>query len=139
MTTSFSGTTLMTTSTLTFATFSIHARHTSSLNNSDIDFSVPSIWLIKHASTTQFGSFSKWFSSFQFFTPTMTIFPSDLYLPLSFSVFPEPQIAAHLGLEHSVCNKCSLDIDGDGDVDPDDGILCLGCSSSDAMRGIPNE
>jgi hypothetical protein len=91
----------------TFATFRIHARHTS-LANSDADFSVPSIWLIRHATQVQTATspiFSVWRSS----TPTFgsagfvltdILSPSDLYLPVSFSLFPEPGRAAHLGLEH---------------------------------------
>jgi len=108
MTATGSGTTLTATTPWTFATFSIHARHTSLTNaNSDADFSVPSIWLIRHATTFQTGSFSVWRTTVpslgtptQRFFPTSFLSPSDLYLPISFSLSPESAHAAHLGLEH---------------------------------------
>jgi len=102
-----SGTTLFATTPWTFATFRIHARHTS-LANSDADFSVPSIWLIRHATQFQTATspvFSVWRSSTPTFgsagfVSTDVLSPSDLYLPISFGFFPEPGRAAHLGLEH---------------------------------------
>jgi len=106
-----SGTTLFSSATYTFASFSIHARHTS-LTNSDVDFSVPTFWLIRHATTFQtdftFSPWSVWrhppTTSPAHFSPTMFLSPSDLYLPRTTlsgtSAVPRPQIAAHLGLEH---------------------------------------
>jgi len=119
-----SGFTLFESSTYTFASFSILARHTT-LTNGDADLSVPSIWLIRHASMTlpnttnpSAGPFSVWFPGFTtfspgFFTPASTVMSSSFYVPLPvttttttvtntlpFSAVPEIGFAAHLGLEH---------------------------------------
>ena len=83
----------------------VHARHTTLTNvNSDVDLSVPSVWLVQHATATQTGDFSVWsvtpFFGLQLFLPTTMLYPSDFYLPASFSSFPEYGVAAHLGLVH---------------------------------------
>jgi len=120
-----SGATITASTPFTFATFSIHPRHTNSGTKSDVDFSVPSIWLMQHATASQTGSFSVWSPSLQFFTQAFTLYTSDIYLPISFSLAPEPGVAAHLGLEHSPCNNCALDIDGNGLMDQFDLMACF--------------
>ena len=78
-----------------FATFLIHARHTSLTNaNSDFDFAVPWVTLIRHATTTESGSFSIWNgTSFNAVNPLMA---GDFYLHKSLPV----RELAHLGIQH---------------------------------------
>jgi hypothetical protein len=115
-----SGISVPTSSPWTFATFTIQARNTTSGTNSDGDFSVPSVWLIRNAMTTLPNTtfpdtgFSIWVpavtsptSSPAHFTPVTSVFPGDLYLTGSFAAFPEQVFAARLGQDNA-------DLDGDG-------------------------
>jgi hypothetical protein len=92
-----SGTSLMTSTTLTLATFQLHARHTS-LTNSDFDFAVLASPIL-HAVTTITGtSVSRWVPGIQTWIMTTFISPSSFYIPKTTSwVFSS---AAFLGIEH---------------------------------------
>jgi len=79
-----------------FATFSIQARHTSLTNaDSDVDFQVPSVSLIRHATTTQLGSFSIWTG--WSFSVVPTLVAGDFYIHNTLHVGE----AAHLGIQHA--------------------------------------
>jgi hypothetical protein len=84
--------------TIPFASFSIHARHTS-LTNTGADFNVTSIVPILHApfATTPSFGFSLW-DGVTFVPSSGMIFKSSIYIPSS--AFGLPHNYAHLGLEH---------------------------------------
>jgi cell division septation protein DedD len=87
--------TLPTSTFLQFATFSIHARHTSLTNaNSDVDFSVPFVSLIQHATTTQTGLFSVWTG--WSFSLMSGVGPGSFYINPG---LPVGEIG-HLGIQH---------------------------------------
>jgi hypothetical protein len=92
-----SGVPLFTSSTLTLATFLLHARHTS-LTNSDFDFAVLASPIL-HATTTLFGtSVSRWVPGVQTWIMTTFVSPSSFFIPKFTSwVFSD---AAFLGIEH---------------------------------------
>ena len=99
-----SGTSWFTSSSLTLATFLLHARHTS-LTNSDFDFAVLASPIL-HATTTLVGtSVSRWVPVVQTWIMTTFVSPSSFYIPKFTSwVFSD---AAFLGIEH-VSNVPSL-------------------------------
>ena len=84
-------------SSLTLATFQLHARHTS-LTNSDFDFAVLASPIL-HATTTIFGaSVSRWIPGVQTWVMTTFVSPSSFYIPKTTSwVFSD---AGFLGIEH---------------------------------------
>lgn len=103
---SMSGTSAFTSSSFTFATFLLHARHTS-LTNSDQDFVVGVLSPILHATTTLPSTtttsasalFSVWSSVSQTWFLTSMVGPSSYYINvLSSAIFAD---AGYLGLEHS--------------------------------------
>jgi hypothetical protein len=92
-----SGIGVATSTTLPFASFQLHARHTS-LTNSDHDFAVIASPIL-HATTTLFGaSLSRWIPGVQTWIMTTFVSPSSFYIPKTTSwVFSE---AGFLGIEH---------------------------------------
>jgi len=94
-----SGISMMTSSTLTLATFLLHARHTS-LTNSDFDFAVIATPIL-HATTTLIGttvSFSRWVPGVQTWIMTTFVSPSSFFIPKTTSwVFTS---VGFLGIEH---------------------------------------
>jgi hypothetical protein len=78
----------------TFASFVLHARHTS-LFNTDFDFRVSQLTSILHATVPLFGSFSVWLPSVGF-APATVVAPSEFYLGASIT-----GEHAWLGIEHS--------------------------------------
>jgi hypothetical protein len=96
--TSLIGISIPASTTISFASFSIHARHTS-LTNTDADFTVTSIVPILRAPSAtnpDFG-FSLWDGD-TFVPSSGMIFKSAIYIPSS--AFGLPHNYAHLGLEH---------------------------------------
>jgi hypothetical protein len=92
-----SGIPVFTSSSLTLATFQLHARHTS-LTNSDFDFAVLASPIL-HATTTLSGtSVSRWIPGIQTWVMTTFVSPSSFYIPKTTSwVFSS---AGFLGIEH---------------------------------------
>jgi hypothetical protein len=101
-----SGATVNASSSLNFATFSIHARHTP-LSNNDPAFTVASAYPIFHATTSHAsGQFFIWDQSAQSFAFRATIETNSFYIPLSAAtgvanyanlrLVPEPAGAAAL-------------------------------------------
>jgi hypothetical protein len=95
-------TTIATSSAWQFAEFSIHARHASTIIPDSIpDFSVTSVSLIRHATTTQYGSFYLWTG--WSFSIVPTVFPGSFYIHNSLHLddvahlrMPEPGVILQL-------------------------------------------
>jgi len=92
-----SGISFFTSSSLTLATFQLHARHTS-LTNSDHDFAVIASPILHATATLITASVSLWWPGAQTWFTSTFVTPSSFYIPKTTSwVFSE---AGFLGIEH---------------------------------------